>query len=130
VLVVDDDRHLVDAIAIKLSEHGIEVWKAYAGEQGFKVAWEERPDFIVTDYAMPDGTGEYLLNRLKEADDTRHIPVMVLTAHKVDGHKDFALEREFMGRLGAVSYLAKPISLDDLVAEMARFVPLPSSGSP
>jgi DNA-binding response OmpR family regulator len=130
VLVVDDDRHLVDAIAIKLSEHGIEVLKAFSGEQGFKVAWEERPDFIVTDYAMPDGTGEYLLNRLKEADDTRHIPVMVLTAHKVDGHKDFALEREFMGRLGAVSYLAKPISLDDLVAEMARFVPLPSSGSP
>ncbi len=130
MLVVDDDRHLVDAIAIKLSEHGIEVLKAFSGEQGFKIAWEERPDFIVSDYAMPDGTGEYMLNRLKEADDTRDIPVMVLTAHKVEGHKDYALERDFMGRLGVVSFLAKPISLDALVAEIGRFVPLPSKGSP
>lgn len=130
VLVVDDDRHLVDAIAIRLSEHGIEVLKAFSGEQGFKVAWEEHPNLIVTDYAMPDGTGEYLLNRLNEAEDTRHIPVMVLTGHKVEGHKDYALEREFMGRLGAVSYLAKPISLDALVAEVGRFVPLPSGGPP
>jgi DNA-binding response OmpR family regulator/HPt (histidine-containing phosphotransfer) domain-containing protein len=130
VLVVDDDRHLVDAIAIKLSEHGIEVLKAFSGEQGFRVAWEERPDVIVTDYDMPDGAGDYLLGRLKDAEETRDIPVMVLTAHTLDGRKDYALEREFVGRLGAVSYLAKPISLDALVAEVGRVVPLPSSGSP
>jgi DNA-binding response OmpR family regulator len=129
VLVVDDDRHLVDAIAIKLSEHGIEVLKAFSGEQGFRVAWEERPDVIVTDYTMPDGSGDYLLGRLKDAEETRDIPVMVLTAHTLDGRKDYALEREFVGRLGAVSYLAKPISLDALVTEVGRVVPLPSSGS-
>ena len=130
VLVVDDDRHLVDAITIRLSEHGVEVLKAYSGEQGFKVAWEERPTFIIADYMMPDGTGEYLLNRLKEVEDTRDIPVMVLTAHKVEGHKDFAQERDFMGRLGAVSYLAKPISLDALVEEVGRFIPLPFGRPP
>jgi len=130
VLVVDDDRHLVDAMAIKLSEHGFEVLTAFSGEQGFRVAWEEHPDVIITDYAMPDGSGDYLLGRLKDVEDTRDIPVMVLTAHTLDGHKDYALEREFVGRLGAVTYLAKPISLDTLVAEVTRFVSLPSHGSP
>ncbi|MDH3228629.1 MAG: response regulator [Alphaproteobacteria bacterium] len=130
VLVVDDDRHLVDAIAIKLSAHGIEVLKAYSGEHGFRVAWEEHPDAIVTDYEMPDGSGDYLVGRLKTAEETRNIPVMVLTAHTLDGRKDYALEREFVGRLGAVSYLAKPISLDALVAEVGRVVALPSSAAP
>ncbi len=130
VLVVDDDTHLVDALALRFSEHGVEVLKAFSGEQGFKVAWEEHPDFIITDYAMPDGTGEYLVNRLKEADDTRHIPVLVLTGHKVEGHKDFALERDFMGRLGAVAYLSKPISLDALIAEVGRYIPLSSDHYP
>ncbi len=130
VLVVDDDTHLVDALALRFSEYGVEVLKAFSGEQGFKVAWEEHPDFIITDYAMPDGTGEYLVNRLKEADDTRHIPVMVLTGHKVEGHKDFALERDFMGRLGAVGFVAKPISLDALIAEVGRYIPLSSTDYP
>ncbi len=129
VLVVDDDRHLVDAIAIKLSEHGLEPLKAFTGEQGFRVAWEESPDVIITDYDMPGGSGDYLLGRLKDAEETRDIPVMVLTAHTLDGQKDYALEREFIGRLGAVSYLAKPISLDALVAEIDRLRPVRSDGN-
>jgi len=79
---------------------------------------------------MPDGSGDYLLGRLKDTEETRDIPVMVLTAHTLDGRKDYALEREFVGRLGAVSYLAKPISLDALVAEVGRIVPLASGGTP
>ena len=96
-------------------------------------AWEV-PDaiigFQVTVHEMPDGSGDYLVGRLNEAEETREIPVIVLTAHTLDGRKDYALEREFVGRLGAVSYLAKPISLDALAAEVARFVSLPSHGSP
>ncbi len=130
ILVVDDDRHLVDAIAIKLFEHGLEPLKAFTGEQGFRVAWEESPDAIITDYDMPGGSGDYLLSRLKDAEETRDIPVMVLTAHTVDGQKDYALEREFVGRLGAVCYLAKPISLDALVAEVGRLLPAHSCGVP
>lgn len=127
VLVVDDDRHLVDAIAIKLSEHGIEPLKAFTGEQGFRVAWEESPDAIITDYDMPGGSGDYLLSRLKDAEETRDIPVMVLTAHTLDGQKDYALEREFVGRLSAVCYLAKPISFDALIDEVGRLIG-PSAG--
>jgi DNA-binding response OmpR family regulator/HPt (histidine-containing phosphotransfer) domain-containing protein len=130
VLVVDDDRHLVDAIAIKLSEVGIEPLKAFTGEQGFRVAWEESPDAIISDYEMPDGSGDYLLSRLKEAEQTRHIPVMVMTAHTMDGQKDYALEREIVGRLGAVSYLAKPISFDALLAEVGRLVRVPAGDLP
>lgn len=129
VLVVDDDRQFVDAIAIALLAHGIEVLRAFSGAQGFKLARDGHPDAIITDYAMPDGSGEYLLGRLKDAEATRDIPVVVLTAFTRDGAKDSALERELVGRLGAVSYLVKPIGLDALVAELAGVLELPPLGS-
>ncbi len=131
ILVVDDDRHLVDAIAIKLSGHGFEVLKAFSIKQGLTVAWEERPDLVITDYLLPDGSGDYLVGRLKGEVETQDVPIIVVTAHSVtvDGRKDHALERDFMGRLGAASFLAKPIDLDALVAEVGRFVRLPSAGA-
>ena len=131
ILVVDDDRHLVDAIAIKLSGQGLEVLKAFSIKQGLTVAWEERPDLVITDYLLPDGTSDYLVTRLKDEVATQDIPIIIITAHTVtvDGRKDYALERDFMGRLGAASFLAKPINLDALVVEVGRFVRLPSAGA-
>ena len=78
---------------------------------------------------LPDGTSDYLVTRLKDEVATQDIPIILITAHTVtvDGRKDYALERDFMGRLGAASFLAKPINLDALVVEVGRFVRLPSA---
>lgn len=129
VLVVDDDRHIVDAIAITLAAHGIEVLRAFNGEQGYKVALGEHPDLIISDYAMPNGSGDQMLRRLKATADTKDIPVVILTGHTLDGRKDYALEREMLGRLAAVSYLAKPIDFAALVAEVGRILNLDDSAS-
>lgn len=125
VLVVDDDRDLVKAIGIKLAACGVEVLKAFNGEQGFEKAWRGHPDVIISDYEMPNGSGDYLLRRLSGSAETKGMPVIILTGRKFDGRKDFALERELIGRLGAVSYLTKPISLDALVEELGRHIRLP-----
>jgi CheY-like chemotaxis protein len=127
VLVVDDDIHIVNGIAIKLSEHGIEVLKAFTGEQAFEVAWHEHPDLIISDYNMPKGTGEYLLTRLKSTGETKQIPVVILTGRRVGQSKDYALERDLCGRLGAASYLSKPIDFDRVVQEIGQLIELPSA---
>jgi DNA-binding response OmpR family regulator len=126
VLVVDDDEHIVNGIAIKLSAHGIGVLKAFSGEQAFEVAWREHPDLIISDYGMPRGSGEYLLTRLKSTAETKKIPVVILTGRRVGHNKDYALERDLCGRLGAVSYLSKPIKFDDVVRELRQFIRFPT----
>jgi CheY-like chemotaxis protein len=127
VLVVDDDVHIVNGIAIQLSAHGIEVLKAFSGEQAFEVAWREHPDLVISDYGMPKGSGEYLLTRLKSTAETKDIPVVILTGRRIGGSKDYALERDLCGRLGAASYLSKPIDFDAVVREIGRLIEIPAS---
>ena len=123
--MVDDDVHIVNGIAIQLSAHGIEVLKAFSGEQAFEVAWREHPDLIISDYGMPKGSGEYLLTRLKSTAETKDIPVVILTGRRVGSSKDYALERDLCGRLGAASYLSKPIDFDAVAREIGRLIQLP-----
>jgi CheY-like chemotaxis protein len=127
VLVVDDDVHIVNGIAIQLSAHGIDVLKAFSGEQAFEVAWREHPDLIISDYSMPKGSGEYLLTRLKSTAETKEIPVVILTGRRIGGSKDYALERDLCGRLGAASYLSKPIDFDAVVGEIGRLIQVPEA---
>ncbi len=122
VLVVDDDRFIVETIAAKLEDRGIKVMKAFNGEKGYHLALVNSPDLIISDYQMPKGSADYLLTRLKINADTRRIPVLILTAKKVGGRKDFALEREMLGRHGAVAYLNKPIDWDTLFSELRNHI--------
>ena len=57
VLVVDDEIHIVHVVAIKLRNNGYEVITAENGAEAFKIACEEKPDVIVTDFQMPAMTG-------------------------------------------------------------------------
>jgi CheY-like chemotaxis protein len=122
ILVVDDDPHIATAIKVKLEPFGLEILEAFNGIQGFKAACREQPDVIISDYEMPRGSADYLVTRLKETPKTQDIPVLILTGRKFDGGKDYALEREMLGRHGAVSYLSKPIDWDALVTELGRHI--------
>ena len=81
VLVVDDEAHVVNVVAIKLRRADIEVLTAMDGEEAIEVAEECRPDVIVTDYRMPLMNGLELCERLRDMTTTREIPVILLTAH-------------------------------------------------
>jgi DNA-binding response OmpR family regulator/HPt (histidine-containing phosphotransfer) domain-containing protein len=118
VLVIDDDRHLVEAIYVVLLDKGIEVLKAYSGTQGLQLATKEIPDLIITDFEMPNGSAEYLMVNLKKCEATKTIKVMVMTGQRV-------LEKYLLGNdpasyLNAISYQPKPIDLDCLCAEVKR----------
>ncbi len=80
ILVVDDDPDLVETIALMLESKGCEVGKAYDGIEGEESVKERRPDLIILDIMMPRKDGYVLCAELKASDETRDIPVILLTA--------------------------------------------------
>ena len=80
ILVVDDDPDLVETVAIILESKGCEVGMAYDGIEAEESIKERRPDLIILDIMMPRKDGYVLCAELKASEDTRDIPVVLLTA--------------------------------------------------
>jgi CheY-like chemotaxis protein len=85
---------------------------------------KETPDVIVTDYHMPEGSGDYLVARLRAVPILRAIPVIVLTSASGGFKRDYALERRFLGEYGVSAFLSKPLKFEDLLEALARHVVL------
>ena len=109
VLVVDDEIHIVHVVAIKLRNNGYEVLTAGDGAEAFKIACEEKPDIIVTDFQMPVMTGLELVEKLRDREETREIPVILLTA------RSFAIEDRQKEDLQISQCLSKPFSPKELL---------------
>jgi CheY-like chemotaxis protein len=80
ILVVDDDPDLVETVAMMLESKGCEVGRAYDGVEGEESVKERRPDLIVLDVMMPRKDGYVLCSQLKANEETRDIPIVLLTA--------------------------------------------------
>ena len=109
VLVVDDEIHIVHVVAIKLRNNGFEVISAENGAEAFERACEEKPDIIVTDFQMPIMTGLELVEKLRQNEATKDIPVIMLTA------RGFAIEDEQKKALRISEFLSKPFSPKELL---------------
>jgi len=109
VLVVDDEIHIVHVVAIKLRNNGFTVITAENGAQAFERACEDKPDIIVTDCQMPVMTGIELIEKLRKNEDTKEIPVIMLTA------RSFAIEQEQKEKLQISECLSKPFSPKELL---------------
>jgi len=118
ILCIDDDPQITEAIRRRLSQFEVEVTCAYHGMHGFWLAMTVRPDLIITDLRMPQGSGEYVIECLRNNTDTRSIPVIVLT-----GRRESEIEQN-MRRLGVHTVLTKPAPFDKLRAAIAELVPL------
>ena len=80
ILVVDDDPDLVETVAMMLESKGCEIGRAYDGIEGEESIKERRPDLVILDIMMPRKDGYVLCAELKAAEETRDIPVILLTA--------------------------------------------------
>jgi two-component system alkaline phosphatase synthesis response regulator PhoP len=112
VLVVDDEVHIVHVVAIKLRNNGYEVVSADNGAEAFELACLERPDIIVTDFQMPVMTGLELVEKLRQSEETKDIPVIMLTA------RSFAIPKEQQEELRISSCLSKPFSPKELLGNI------------
>ena len=109
VLVVDDEIHIVHVVAIKLRNNGYEVVTAENGAEAFDLACCENPDVIVTDCQMPVMSGLEFVTKLRENEQTKHVPVIMLTA------RSFAIEDETKQTLAISECVSKPFSPKELL---------------
>jgi CheY-like chemotaxis protein len=122
VLFVDDDPDMRRVMQIRLRACGVDVHTASTAMQALWIAMKEIPDVIITDYHMPEGSGQYLLGRLKGTPLLKDIPVIMLTGARIGNDRDFALERRFLGEYGAAAFLSKPVELDTLLGALSEHI--------
>jgi len=108
ILVIDDDREFVHGASIRLRAAGYQTISAYNGDQGVVAANENQPDAIVLDVRMPVKDGLTALAELREQNDTKGIPIVMLSASLSDQQR--ALDG------GARFFLRKPYQPNTLVA--------------
>ena len=109
ILLIEDNRFLRRACEIGLSARGFSVTCAVDGMDGVERALAERPDLILLDLVMPRMSGLEALRALRQAEETRRIPVLVVSNSPREQYLDEVT------RLGAVGYLIKAnLRLDDL----------------
>lgn len=111
ILVVDDERDIVDLVKYNLQKEGYAVLTARNGKEALDRA-QQHPDVILLDIMMPEHDGIEVLKRLKKNEKTGHIPVIFLTAKGTDIDEVLGLE------LGADDYIVKPISIPKLIARV------------
>lgn len=111
ILFVDDDNFLRKVYQTELKEKGFEVSLAVDGEDGLQKVSEVQPDLIILDLIMPKKSGFEMLADLKRFDETRLIPVIVLSNLAQSEDQKKALD------LGAVDYLVKDNTTLDIIAE-------------
>jgi DNA-binding response OmpR family regulator len=109
VLVVDDDRGIAEALAIRLRAAGFEATTAESGAKGLERARERRPDAIVLDVRMPELDGFELHARLKREHPLAEVPVVFVSANVQDSERQRALAG------GAWAYLTKPYDAKEIV---------------
>ena len=101
ILFIEDESALQKAVTQVLSEEGYQVLSALDGEIGLKLARKELPDLVLLDLILPKKDGFEVLTELKQGQETKQIPIIILT--NLEGGED--VERALS--LGATTYLVK-----------------------
>lgn len=114
ILVAEDERDIRELIAFTLQFAGFEVALAPNGAEAVEVATREHPDLILMDVRMPRMTGYQACEALKQIPDTQNTPVIFLSAKGQESEI-----QEGLGA-GAVKYILKPFSPDDLIQQVKQ----------
>jgi len=110
VLIVDDEKNIVDILSFNLKKEGFEVVPAYDGMAALDQYSKKRPDLILLDVMLPVLDGFEVCRRIREND--RRTPIIMLTAREEETDKVFGLD------LGADDYITKPFSIRELQARV------------
>ena len=110
VLIVEDEKNIVDILRFNLQREGYRTIEAYDGEDGLNKAMTEDPDIVLLDVMLPKMIGFDVCRKLREAG--HNVPVIILTAREEETDKVFGLE------IGADDYMTKPFSMRELVARV------------
>jgi two-component system alkaline phosphatase synthesis response regulator PhoP len=112
ILMVDDEKDIVDLIAYNLEKEGYETLKALDGEKALQLVRTKTPDLVVLDLMLPGIQGLEVCKRIRKDPETAFIPIIMLTAKGAEIDKIVGLE------VGADDYITKPFSVKELLARI------------
>ena len=110
ILIVEDERAIVEILKFNLAREGYETMEALDGEAGLQLGLTGDPDLILLDVMLPKMNGFDICARLRDAGST--VPIIMLTAREEETDKVFGLEA------GADDYMTKPFSMRELLARV------------
>lgn len=112
VLVIDDEKDLIELVRYNLERDGFDVMTAVDGRSGLQIATRHRPDLIVLDVMMPGMDGMEVCRQLRSDERTQRLPIIMLTARAAESDRIDGLE------IGADDYVTKPFSPRELGARV------------
>jgi len=121
ILIVEDDRNLVDTLKYNLNKEGYQVVSTVDGGQALETAREHRPDVIILDIMLPTMSGLEVCRILRKE---MTVPILMLTAKSEELDKVVGLE------VGADDYLTKPFSMRELIARVRAMLRRTEMGAP
>lgn len=113
ILIIEDDPKIISALEIRFNAAGYTVERASDGATGLSKALQ-KPDLVLLDIALPAGDGLQLAQKLKARPETRHIPIVFITASKDPDLRAKAMD------LGAAGLFEKPYDAEELLAVAAH----------
>ena len=116
VLIVDDEPNIVLSLQFLLSREGYDIDVARDGESALAIAAQTPPDLVVLDLMLPGLDGYEVCRRLRAADATAAVKIVVVTARAREAERVRGLEE------GADAYVTKPFSTRELIATVGRFL--------
>lgn len=116
ILIIEDEKDIVEAVEYNLEKEGYKVFKAYDGKKGIKQAQTKLPHLIILDLMLPQIDGLEVCKTLKSDVKTKHIPIIMLTAKSSEVDKVLGLT------LGADDYMTKPFGMSELLARVRTVI--------
>jgi CheY-like chemotaxis protein len=116
ILIIEDTENNRVLLTRRLKPRGHEIITADDAESGIALVESEKPDLILMDVGLPGMDGWNATRALKQNEATKHIPVIALTAHAMQGDREKALEA------GCDDYETKPIDFNRLFEKMDRLL--------
>jgi CheY-like chemotaxis protein len=117
ILVIDDEKDLVDLLSFHLSQAGYEVMMAFDGEEGYQKYEQQAPDLIILDLKMPKLNGFEVCRKIRREKKDLNIPILMLTALQDDADR-------LIGKVvGAQRYMTKPFKIEELLQEVEWLMP-------
>lgn len=114
ILLVDDEKDILDLLEFNLESEGYKTSKAQDGDEALRKARDKKPDLILLDIMLPKKDGFEVIRELRASKETMDIPVIFLTA------KDSEIDEVVGLELGADDYIIKPISIRKLLARVKK----------
>jgi two-component system phosphate regulon response regulator PhoB len=112
VLIVEDEGALLTLLRYNLEREGYRVLEARDGEEALLVSSEEKPDVVLLDWMLPQLSGIEVCRRLRTRQETRNVPILMLTARGEETDRVRGLDT------GADDYITKPFSMTELLARL------------